>query len=226
MRLLLAEDDDALRCALGMALERRGFSIDACRDGLSAFEKLRARVVQAAILDLGLPGLDGLAIVHKIRQTDRDVPILVLTSRSETGDRVQSLNAGADDFLSKPFDIDELEARMRALLRRSIRSNSDSLSYGALRLDKGSGCVFLRDQLLGVTPRERAFLTALLDNPGTMVPKDRLSRAVFGTADMPSEDAIAVVACRVRKKLAGTDLKVVSMRGAGYALAGKAPHNG
>lgn len=219
MKLLIADDDEMLRCALGLALERRGFAVDACRDGIAAFEKLQSRAAHAAILDLGLPGLDGLAILHKIRQVDREVPILVLTSRSEPGDRVQSLNAGADDFLSKPFDIDELEARVRALLRRTRKAESSSLTYGPLRLDLASGSVYLHERLLDITPRERAFIRALLERPGGLVQKDRLSRAVFGASESPRDDAIAVVACRVRKKIADPLLTVRSMRGSGYTLA-------
>lgn len=222
MQILLVEDDVAMAQALRLALERRGFAVDWCADGAEALRYMRYRQPRVVLLDLTIPGLDGLQVLHKARAEGLRTPVLVLTARGAVGDRVQGLNAGADDYLAKPFDLDELEARVRALLRRQGEDVSPDPQCGPLRLDRESGAFYLHESVLEVTPREQAALKALMARPGQAVPKDKLYRMVFPMAAEVQLEAIEVVAYRLRKKLAGTGVSLVTLRGLGYLLKGSA----
>ena len=151
-------------------------------------------------------------------------PVLVLTARGTVGDRVQGLNAGADDYLPKPFDLDELEARLRALVRRSADQQENrpttpaQITLGALRFDKDSGSFYLNDEPMEVTPREQALLRALLPHPGRAISKERLYEAVFPGHSEVQYEAIEVVVYRLRKKLADTGISLMTLRGLGYLL--------
>jgi two-component system response regulator TctD len=174
------------------------------------------------VLDLTLPGLDGLQVLEQARARGLRTPVLILTARGTVGDRVVGLNAGADDYLPKPFDLDELEARLHALVRRSdvtqAKSGSNSIQIGAVRYEKESGALYLGDTALELTPRELALVHALLARPGHAVTKERLYELVFpGQLDVQYE-AIEVVVYRLRKKLAGTGLTLMTLRGLGYLL--------
>jgi two-component system response regulator TctD len=218
MRLLLVEDDAAMASALSSALERRGFEVEVCGNGVDALQSLHRSPPDLALLDLTIPGLDGLQVLHRARQEGIRLPIIVLTARGAVGDRVQGLNAGADDYLAKPFDLDELEARVRAHLRRSHGDSADEPSCGPLRLERESGAFYLGDEVFDVTPREHALLKALIARPGHALPKEKLFRVVFpGESDIQFE-AIEVVAYRLRKKLAGAGVSLVTLRGLGYLL--------
>lgn len=218
MKVLLAEDDDTMRQALRLLLERRGFSVEACSNGRAALDRLHARACDAVVLDLSLPELDGLALLHKARRSGIATPILVHTARAEVGDRIQSLNAGADDFLSKPCDPDELEARLRALVRRHARVQAMAIDCGPLRLDLPSGVFYLHGELLTLTPREHALLRTLVESSGHHAPSDRLSRFVFPTHADVGPGALAVVASRLRKKLHGSGVQLVNRRNGSYGL--------
>lgn len=219
MKLLLVEDDAAMAQALRLALERRGFEVDHCADGNQALARLRHDPPGAVLLDLTLPGMDGLQVLHRARAEGIRVPVLVLTARGAVGDRVLGLNAGADDYLSKPFDLDELEARVRALLRRTQdREDEPPVACGPLRLDRESGAFHLGDALLELTPREHALLKALIARPGHAVPKEKLFRVVFPMEEHIQFEAIEVVAYRLRKKLAGAGVSLITLRGLGYLL--------
>lgn len=208
----------SLANAMQRTLEARGFSVRLCHDGVDALRLLQDDPPDAALLDLGLPRLDGLALLGKLRQGGSDVPVLVVTGRAAIGDRVQTLMAGADDFLSKPFDIDELEARLRALLRRRLRCGLGSVACGRLRLEIESGAFYVDDHILELTPREQAFLTALIRRPGVPVSRDRLFRAVFSAGDDVRAQALDVIAHRVRRKLERCDVGLKTLRGVGYLL--------
>jgi two-component system response regulator TctD len=174
------------------------------------------------MLDLTLPGRDGLHNLAQARDEGLTTPVLILTARGTIGDRVQGLNLGADDYLAKPFDLDELEARLRALYRRHSENYADAAAgqeeKNALRLDKESGAVYHGGQVLALPPRELALLQALLQRPGQAVAKERLFELVFpGQADVQFE-AIEVVAYRLRKKLHGTGAVLTTLRGLGYLL--------
>jgi two-component system response regulator TctD len=143
---------------------------------------------------------------------------VVLTARGAVGDRVLGLNAGADDYLAKPFDLDELEARIRALLRRTASTESEELACGALTLELSSGACYLDGRVFDVTPREQALLKALIARPGHAVPKEKLFRVVFPMETDIQFEAIEVVAYRLRKKLAGSGVSLITLRGLGYLL--------
>jgi two-component system response regulator TctD len=222
MKLLLIEDDLALHTTLSRSLGRLGWEIEVCSDGRAALGRWRALKPDVVMLDLTLPGRDGLHILAQARDEGLTTPVLILTARGTIGDRVQGLNLGADDYLAKPFDLDELEARLRALYRRHSENYADAAAgqeeKNALRLDKESGAVYHGGQVLALPPRELALLQALLQRPGQAVAKERLFELVFpGQADVQFE-AIEVVAYRLRKKLHGTGAVLTTLRGLGYLL--------
>lgn len=222
MKLLLVEDDEALHTALARSLGRLGWEVEVCNDGRAALARWRALKPDVVLLDLTLPGRDGLQILAQARDEGFSTPVLILTARGTVGDKVLGLNAGADDYLPKPFDLDELEARLRALCRRHPENNAKSPSspYGtsAISYDKESGAIYHAGQVLELAPRELQFLKALLARPGQAVSKERLFELVFpGQAEVQFE-AIEVVAYRVRKKIQPTGATLTTLRGLGYLL--------
>ncbi len=222
MKLLIVEDDPALHSTLQRALARLGWEIEVCADGRAALGRWRAGQPDVVMLDLTLPGRDGLQVLEQARLEGLATPVLILTARGTVGDRVLGLNAGADDYLAKPFDLDELEARLRALHRRrpgiSDESSTGAPGAAGLRYDKASGAIYDQGQVLDLTPRELALLKALLARPGHAVSKERLFELVFpGEVDVQFE-AVEVVAYRLRKKLAATGATLVTLRGLGYLL--------
>lgn len=229
MKVLLIEDDPAMSASLQRTLERRGMRVTTCADGARALDRWQASVPDVVLLDLSLPGLDGLQVLQQARAAGLDTPVMILTARGTIGDRIIGLNTGADDYLGKPFDLDELEARMRAMTRRRgvaggpLAQRVDALTpdFAGLRLDAESGAVYWRGDAMELTPRESALLRALLQRPGHAVSKERLFEAVFpGQADVQLE-AIEVVVYRLRRRLAETGAQLVTLRGLGYLL--KAP---
>ena len=242
MKLLLVEDDLALQTSLVRALTRLGWAVEVCADGASAVAHWRQCAPDVVLLDLSLPGLDGLQVLAQARQSGLSTPVLILTARGTVGDRVQGLNAGADDYLPKPFDLDELEARVRALHRRQPEAQGGSIanasnnnpnnnpsasslpsSHGGLRYDKDSGAIYHQNQVLELTPRELALLKALLVRPGHAVSKERLFELVFPGQDQVQYEAIEVVVYRLRKKLIPTGATLMTLRGLGYLLKVPAP---
>lgn len=227
MHLLLIEDDPSLQAALERSLTRVGMRVRACGDGIQALALWKQLQPDAVVLDLNLPGMDGLEVLSQARSAGLATPVVILTARGTVGDKVLGLNAGADDYLPKPFDLDELEARLRALYRRSqsqektVHSSSPreaDLQLGPLRFDRESGAMLLRNQVMDLPPRELALLRALLAKPGHAVSKERLFEVVFpGELDVQYE-AIEVVVYRLRKKLGGTGLALMTLRGLGYLL--------
>ena len=224
MQLLLVEDDATMQATLQRSLARRGMAVTALADGRAALAEWRAHPPDAVVLDLTLPGLDGLQVLQQARAGGLRTPVLLLTARGTVGDRVLGLNAGADDYLPKPFDLDELETRLRALLRRSggdaadDKQASNALVMGALRYEKESGAIYLHDAPMDLTPRELALLRTLLAQPGRAVAKERLYELVFPGQSEVQYEAIEVVVYRVRKKLAGTGVALMTLRGLGYLL--------
>jgi two-component system response regulator TctD len=223
MNLLLVEDDPAMRTTLQRALERRGMHVATCDDGRRALERWRAARPDVVVLDLNLPGLDGLQVLEQARAQQLKSPVLILTARGTVGDRILGLNTGADDYLAKPFDLDELEARIRALARRAAPELAGQAPpFCGMRCDPESGAVYFKDAPLELAPREAALLRALLARPGHAVAKERLFDLVFpGEGDVQVE-AIEVVVYRLRKKLADTGAQLVTLRGLGYLLKAQA----
>lgn len=223
MKLLVIEDNAAMQTTLQRSFERRGFRVAVCDDGAKALNRWRASVPDVVLLDLSLPGEDGLEVLARARAEGLTTPVIILTARGTLGDKILGLNTGADDYLPKPFDLDELEARIRALLRRQehageIARPAPAASFCGLRADPVSGAVYHGAQPLDLPPREIALLRALLVRPGQAVAKERLFETVFAGATDAQPDAIEVVAYRLRKRLAGTGAKLVTLRGLGYLL--------
>jgi len=220
MKLLLVEDNPAMQTTLQRSFERRGMQVLTCSDGARALERWRASLPDVVLLDLSLPGLDGLEVLARARAEGLATPVLILTARGTVGDRILGLNSGADDYLPKPFDLDELEARVRALARRApgARSQDAPPPFCGLHIDPDSGVACLHGAPMDLAPRELALLRALLARPGQAVARERLLELVFpGKAEVQA-DAIEVVAYRLRKKIAGTEAQLVTLRGLGYLL--------
>jgi two-component system response regulator TctD len=233
MRLLLVEDDPYLQENLVRSLSRRGLQVTSAStaaQAVSVWQSLRPDVV---LLDLTLPDGDGLNVVSQVRQMGFTTPVLVLTARATVGDRVLGLNSGADDYMAKPFDLDELEARLNALYRRTktaqktllsqgdtgqARNGLQTLQLGAVSLDTLNGVAYLHQQAMELTPREVAMLQALMAHAGQAVSKERLFSAVFPDELDVQFEAIEVVAYRLRKKLTDTGISLVTLRGLGYLL--------
>ena len=221
MKLLLVEDDPAMRTTLLRALTRLGWGVDLCADGSAALTQWRQTRPDVVLLDLSLPGLDGLHVLAQARQSGLSTPVLILTARGTVGDRILGLNAGADDYLPKPFDLDELEARVRALLRRSENNAELASSPRGMDLfsyDTDSGAIYHQGQVLDLPPRELALLRALLARPGHAVSKERLFELVFPDAIDVQFEAVEVVVYRLRKKLLPTGATLMTLRGLGYLL--------
>lgn len=227
VKLLLIEDDASMQAALQRALGRRGMEVFSCTDGRQALAQWTATQPDVVVLDLTLPGLDGLQVLEQARGQGLTTPVLILTARGTVGDRIVGLNTGADDYLPKPFDLDELEARLRALSRRrpapgsaglSTESGSSPQFAGNLRYEKDSGAIYHRDQVLELTPRELALLQSLIAKPGHAVSKERLFELVFPNEADVQYEAVEVVVYRLRKKLAHTGVTLVTLRGLGYLL--------
>ncbi|MGL6108562.1 MAG: response regulator transcription factor [Rubrivivax sp.] len=225
MKLLLVEDNPAMQTTLQRTFERRGMQVVACGDGARALDRWHASVPDVVLLDLSLPGLDGLEVLAQARAAGLRTPVLILTARGTVGDRILGLNTGADDYLPKPFDLDELEARVRALARRTAgargidaRAGGAAPPYCGMQVDPGSGSVALHGQPMDLAPRELALLRALLARPGQAVSRERLSELVFPGKLEVQADAIEVVAYRLRRKIAGTGAQLVTLRGLGYLL--------
>ena len=226
MKLLLVEDDPAMQTTLQRALSRRGMTVAACGDGRLALQSWKDAPPDVVMLDLSLPGMDGIHVLEAARRHGLRTPVLILTARGTVGDRILGLNAGADDYLPKPFDLEELEARLRALVRRSTSlaldaeamSTPSDLVLGELRFEKDSGAVYFRDQVMELTPRELALLQTLMAKPGHAVAKERLFELVFPGEQNVQYEAIEVVVYRLRKKLAHTGVTLMTLRGLGYLL--------
>ncbi len=216
MKLLLVEDDFDLSGALSRSLGVRGFEVLVCSDGLEALAIARKKPFDVIALDLTLPHLDGLELLQRLRSGGDTTPVLVLTARGTLGERIAGLNLGADDYLVKPFDLEELAARLHALTRRIGRNGE--LRCGLLRHESGSGVFYHSDVPLDLSPREGELLRTLMLRIDRVVPKEDLRNAVFGGDDAVQPDAIEVLVHRLRKKIVGTKAEIMTLRGVGYLL--------
>ncbi|MCD4483276.1 response regulator [Chromobacterium vaccinii] len=219
MRILLVEDNLDLAESLLKALTQAGFAVDAMHDGQDADHVLHTQDYALVILDLALPRLDGWEVLRRLRARRKSVPVLILTAHGSVEDRVRGLDMGADDYLSKPFDLVELEARVRALIRRSHGHDHNLLAVGGLSYDGGSRVFALAGQALKLTPREHAVLELLMLQGGKAISKDALSERIFGLDESGSAEAMEIYVHRLRKKLAHGDVGIVTLRGLGYLLA-------
>jgi two-component system response regulator TctD len=218
MRLLLVEDEHALGTWLAKALQLAGYEVEWVDDGLRAERLLASDACDVAILDLGLPGKGGHELLQGLRARDRKLPVLVLTARDSLGERVATLNEGADDFLAKPFALAELEARLAALIRRSREQDSPAVLYGPLEFAPETHHFRLQGKSLALAPREAALLCALMRPPETPVSKADLLARVFEGNPEVQQEAVEVLIHRLRKRLEGSGVRIATLRGLGYAL--------
>jgi two-component system, OmpR family, response regulator MprA len=222
MRLLVVDDDRALRDVLRRALELAGYELRLADSGSAALAAIAAAVPDAVVLDIGLPDIDGLEVSRLLRREGNRVPILMLTARDAVSDRIDGLDAGADDYLVKPFDIDELKARIRALLRRA-GADSDvqgGLSFGELKLDSARHGVVVGEEFVELTRTEYQLLELLMLNPRRVLPHSTIYDRVWGYDFGPTSNALRVYIGYLRRKLeeAGATSEIHTVRGVGYAL--------
>lgn len=220
-RILLVEDDPALSRGLVASLKSAGYVIDTAFDGESALEMAQDEPYALISLDLGLPDISGLEVLRRLRQSGNKTPVLILTARDALEDRVQGLDLGADDYLLKPFEPSELEARLRALLRRAQGEASSLITLGNLVVDASRGVAMVGDRQLELRRREWAVLERLLARVGKVISKERLTSEVFGYDDPVAPNAIEVYVARLRRKLEPDGPKIRTMRGLGYILDAK-----
>jgi two-component system OmpR family response regulator/two-component system response regulator QseB len=216
MDLLLVEDDELLGDGILNVLERRGMGIDWVRDGLSAMHSLKSAHYDVLLLDLNVPWLSGLEILTRLRGGGNQIPVLVLTARSEVVDRVAALDGGADDYMVKPFDIDELCARIRALHRRYRGHEPVRLQHGDLALDPSSRVVTLHESEITLSAKEFDILQALMENMGRVMSRRMLNETVYSIDDEVESNAIEVHIHHLRKKLGEHPIRTV--RGVGYVI--------
>ena len=200
-----------------MALSAEGYTLDWLQDGASALHALRTESFDLLLLDLGLPRLDGLELLQQLRAAQQDLPVLILTARDGTAERIAGLDAGADDYLVKPFDVEEFKARVRALLRRSQGRAQPLLEHAGIRLDPANQQVQYQDNEVVLTPMEYQLLHQLMVRPGKVVTRERLSRALYGWQDRVESNTLEVLIHNLRKKLCSELIRTV--RGVGYVLA-------
>lgn len=216
MRILLVEDDNALGEGIRTALKPEGYTVDWVQDGSSALHALSSESFELAILDLGLPRMDGLQVLKHLRAAANPVPVLVLTARDSTSDRIAGLDAGADDYLVKPFDVAELKARMRALLRRSFNRPQPVLEYRDISLDPVSQAVSYKGQTVNLPRKEFLLLHELLAQPGRVMTRDKLQQALYGWDEELESNALEVHVHHLRKKFFPELIRTV--RGVGYLV--------
>jgi len=218
MRLLLVEDNLELADWLARILRRGNFVVDVLHDGEAADQALLLETYDLVILDLTLPSMSGMELLRRVRRRGETVPVIILTANANVDGRVAGLDQGADDYLAKPFDIAELEARIRVQLRRSARRPTPVISCGTLAFDTNTRLFQIGAVPLALTPREHAVLEALLLKAGKTVSKSQLSQTIFGLDDLADPSTVEIYVHRVRRKLEGSDVRIVTLRGLGYLL--------
>jgi len=221
MRILLVEDDPLLGDGLTAGLRQAGFAVDWVKDGVASDHALKSATFDLVVLDLGLPRLSGMEVLRRLRERPGDAgghtPVLVLTARDATGDKVAGLDAGADDYLVKPVDLDELAARVRALTRRAVGRTMPQIHHGALMLDPIARQITQHGEAVELSAREFDLLQALLENAGRVMTRTQLEGALYGWRDEPDSNALEVHIHHLRRKL-GNEL-IKTLRGIGYTIS-------
>ena len=218
MRVLVAEDDRTLADGLCRALRANGNAVDHVDDGQSADTALAAQNYDLVILDLGLPRLTGLDVLKRLRSRGSSTPVLILTAADSVEQRVRGLDLGADDFMAKPFALTELEARIRALVRRGMGAASSTLKLGSLSYDQVGRQARVAGQQVELSARELALLEILLQRNSRLVSKEQIVEHLCGWGEEVSHNAIEVYVHRLRKKLEGGNVRIATVRGLGYCL--------
>lgn len=217
MRILLIEDDPSLGATLQSWLQLDGYAVDWLRRGDQADTALRTQAYQCVLLDRGLPGVDGDALLARLRARQLAVPVIMITARDRVPDRVHGLDLGADDYLVKPFDLEELSARLRAALRRDARQPAPALRHGPIELDPAAKRVTREGQVVALTAREFALLHALMRRSGQVLSRRQLEDTLYGWGEEVDSNAIEVHIYNLRKKL-GSGL-ITTLRHHGYSLS-------
>lgn len=218
MRILLIEDSRDIGDAVEAKLAREGYKVDRANDGVSGEEYAVSGSYDLVVLDINLPGRDGFAILKAMRDARTPTPVLVITARNQIADKVSLLDLGADDYLVKPFDLLELTARIRAIVRRRNGASQSVLVHGPLRVDLGTRAALLEGRPLELGRREFELLELLVTNFGNPISKEQLVLRLFGHDDQGSPNAIELLVSRVRRKLDGSGVEILTQRGVGYLL--------
>lgn len=218
MRLLLAEDDSVLGDALSKSLRQSGYAVDWARNGQEADLALTDQVYSLAILDLGLPKMDGFEVLRRLRQRRSKLPVIILTAREALEDRVKGLDLGADDYLAKPFDLPELEARLRALVRRGSEVATPEITVGSMTYNPADRVVRINGTPLELSSRELGVMELLMLRAGQAVSKEALVEHLCSWDDEMGDNAIEVYVHRLRKKLEPAGIQIRTVRGLGYML--------
>lgn len=216
MRILLVEDDELLGDGLRTGLIQYGYAVDWLKDGTSADQALKTEVFDLVVLDLGIPKLSGISVLQGLRARGDTIPVIILTARESTEDRVKGLDSGADDYLTKPFDLDELCARLRALQRRYSARAEPVLIHEHISLDPASHTVTMNDATISVSRREFALLQKLLENAGRVISREHLTQSLYGWGEDVDSNALEVHIHNLRKKF-GQDF-IRTIRGIGYMI--------
>ena len=218
MRILVAEDDPSVAEGLMRSLRLAGYAVDCARSGSEADAALEANEFGLLILDIGLPKKSGLEVLRRLRSSNSTIPVLILTARDSVSDRITGLDAGADDYLAKPFELAELEARVRALARRSTSGGATLISHGPLTYDQVGRTAHLSGKPVELSAREINLLEIFLQRAGRLVSKDQLVNHLCEWGEEVSGNAIEVYVHRLRKKLEPGGVRIVTVRGLGYSL--------
>jgi two-component system, OmpR family, response regulator len=216
MRVLLVEDDKMIGAAVAEALKDSAYAVDWVRDGVLAIEAVRSETYDIALLDLGLPMMDGLEVLKKVRAGSGRLPVIILTARDALSDRIHGLDLGADDYLVKPFEIGELLARMRAVLRREASGAPPILTNGQLQLDPATREASFSGETAILSAREFALLQALLARPGTILSRAELERHLYGWSEEVESNAVEFLIHSVRRKLGAAAIR--NVRGVGWMV--------
>ena len=216
MRILLVEDDELLGDGLRNGLVQYGYAVDWLKDGVSADQALKTETFELVVLDLGLPKMSGITVLQNLRSRGLTMPVLILTARESVEDRVKGLDSGADDYLTKPFDLDELCARLRALQRRFSSRAEPLIVHGSITLDPAAHTVSLNGEIINVSRREFALLHKLLENVGRVLSREHLTQSLYGWGEDVDSNALEVHIHNLRKKF-GQEF-IHTIRGIGYMI--------
>ncbi|MCE2679446.1 MAG: response regulator transcription factor [Burkholderiales bacterium] len=218
MRILLAEDDKILSDGLSRSLRQAGYAVDCIFDGASADAAVTAQTYDLLILDLGLPKMTGLEVLKRLRARNARLPVLILTAADNVEQKVKGLDLGADDYMAKPFDLSELEARVRALTRRGVGGGSTQWKHGPLTFDQVGRTAFINEEMVELSAREVGLLEVLMQRVGRLVSKEQLMDHLCEWGEEVSNNAIEVYIHRLRKKIEVGGVRIATVRGLGYSL--------